>query len=70
MIDAETIERLKLMRLSGMAQVLIEMGDPNVSEHLTAPEIIRLAVDREFDRRRTKQCVGLSTQAGLSAAVM
>jgi len=30
-IDAETIERLKLMRLSGMAQVLIEMGDPNVS---------------------------------------
>jgi len=65
-IDAETIERLKLMRLSGMAQVLIEMGDPNVSEHLTAPEIIRLAVDREFDRRRNSKLHRLTKAADLA----
>jgi DNA replication protein DnaC len=66
MIDSETINRLKMMRLSGMAQCLAELGDINHAQGLSTPDIVKLAVDREWDRRQNSKLKRLAKSAGLA----
>lgn len=46
MIDQETRHRLQQMRLTGMADALIELTAPDAPGNLTAVEVVRMAVDR------------------------
>ena len=45
MIDAQTLDRLKAMRLSGMAECFENLADTNGhSGRLTGPEMVKMAV--------------------------
>lgn len=66
MIDEETLSRLRQMRLNGMADCLIELGAPGWPGRLGAVEVIRMAVDREWERRRNAKLARLRHQAALA----
>ena len=52
MIDIETLTRLKTMRLSGMAEYFENLADTPGTGALTGPEMVKQAVDWEYERRR------------------
>ena len=59
MIDTETLSRLKAMRLSGMAEYFENLaGTTGQNNTLTGPEMAKMAVDWEYERRRTASCTG------------
>ena len=66
MIDHDTLARLKAMRLSGMADCLVNLADTPRPTALTAPEIVKLAVDWEWERRRNSKLRRLRRQAQLA----
>ena len=66
MIDVETLTRLKTMRLSGMAEYFEKLGDTTDLGALTGPEMVKQAVDWEYERRRDSKLHRLRRQAGLA----
>ncbi len=52
MIDIETLTRLKMMRLSGMAEYFENLADTPTAATMTGPELVKQAVDWEYERRR------------------
>jgi len=55
MIDIETLTRLKMMRLSGMAEYFENLADTTATATLSGPELVKQAVDWEYERRRDTQ---------------
>ena len=67
MIDIQTLDRLKAMRLSGMAEYFENLADTNgTNGRLTGPEMIKMAVDWEYERRRNSKLHRLRKTAGLA----
>lgn len=66
MIDVETLTRLKTMRLSGMAEYFEKLADTTDLGALTGPEMVKQAVDWEYERRRDNKLHRLRRQAGLA----
>lgn len=62
MIDVETLARLKAMRLSGMAEYFENLAATPTGA-LSGPEMVKMAVDWEYERRRTSK---LRRAAGLA----
>lgn len=67
MIDVETLARLKAMRLSGMAEYFENLADATGTHSvLTGPEMVKMAVDCEYERRRDSKLHRLRKHAGLA----
>ena len=66
MIDIETLTRLKTMRLSGMAEYFENLADTPSTGELNGPEMVKQAVDWEYERRRNAKLHRLRRQAGLA----
>lgn len=66
MIDLDTIARLKALRLSGMAAALEEIDDLDRHGALTTPEVIKIAVEREWERRQNSKLARLRKNAHLA----
>jgi DNA replication protein DnaC len=66
MIDQDTLAKLKMMRLSGMADFFEDLANPGWPTHLTAVEVIKMAVDREWERRRNTKLARLRRAATLA----
>ncbi|HZJ03935.1 MAG TPA: ATP-binding protein [Nocardioidaceae bacterium] len=66
MIDIETLTRLKTMRLSGMAEYFDNLADTPGVGALSGPEMVKQAVDWEYERRRNSKLHRLRRQAGLA----
>ena len=66
MIDIETLTRLKTMRLSGMAEYFENFTETTGTGQLTGPEMVKQAVDWEYERRRNSKLHRLRRQAGLA----
>ena len=66
MIDIETLTRLKMMRLSGMAEYFENLADTPTAATLSGPELVKQAVDWEYERRRDSKLHRLRRQAGLA----
>jgi DNA replication protein DnaC len=66
MIDTETLTRLKAMRLSGMAQYFENLADTTETGPLTGPEMVKMAVDWEYERRRDHKLRRLRRKAALA----
>lgn len=66
MIDVETLTRLKTMRLSGMAEYFENLADTPTAATLTGPELVKQAVDWEYERRRDSKLHRLRRQASLA----
>ncbi|MCL1897868.1 MAG: ATP-binding protein [Micrococcales bacterium] len=65
MIDIDTAVKLKTMRLSGMAECLEQISEPGGATTLSTVEVVRLMVDREWERRRNTKLARLRRKAGL-----
>ncbi len=67
MIDVQTLTRLKAMRLSGMAEYFENLADTTGNNAtLTGPEMVKMAVDWEYERRRDSKLHRLRKHAGLA----
>ena len=67
MIDVETLARLKTMRLSGMAEYFENLaGTTGKNPTLTGPEMVKMAVDWEYERRRDSKLARLRKRADLA----
>lgn len=66
MIDIETLTRLKTMRLSGMAEYFENLADITTASNLSGPEMVKQAVDWEYERRRDSKLRRLRRAAGLA----
>lgn len=67
MFDHATIEKLRLLRLSGMADALEEIDQLDRNGKFTTNEILNLAVDREWERRQNTKLSRLRKNARLAA---
>jgi len=66
-IDIETLARLKAMRLSGMAEYFENLtNNTGKNATLTGPEMVKMAVDWEYERRRDSKLHRLRRHAGLA----
>jgi DNA replication protein DnaC len=66
-IDVQTLTRLKAMRLSGMAEYFENLADTTGNNGtLTGPEMVKMAVDWEYERRRDSKLHRLRKHAGLA----
>jgi len=66
-IDVETLARLKAMRLTGMAEYFENLTDTTgKTVSLTGPEMVKMAVDWEYERRRDSKLHRLRKHAGLA----
>lgn len=66
MIDTETLTRLKMMRLSGMAEYFQNLAEVTDAATLSGPELVKQAVDWEYERRRDAKLHRLRRQADLA----
>lgn len=66
MIDTETLARLKAMRLSGMADYFENLATTTGTGQLAGPEMVKMAVDWEYERRRDSKLHRLRRAAGLA----
>ena len=67
MIDVETLSRLKAMRLSGMAEYFENLAAATGQNNtLTGPEMVKMAVDWEYERRRNSKLHRLRRHAALA----
>ena len=66
MIDIETLTRLKTMRLSGMVEYFEQLTTVTGGDaRLSGPDMIKQAVDWEYERRRGSKLRRLRRSAGL-----
>jgi len=66
MIDEQTLTRLKMMRLSGMADCFDQLASTPSTAPLTGPELVKLGVDWEWERRRDAKLARLRRRAHLA----
>ena len=67
MIDIETLSRLKAMRLTGMAEYFENLAEQTaIIGAPSGPEMVKMAVDWEYERRRNSKLGRLRKQAGLA----
>jgi len=66
MIDVETISRLKAMRLSGMAEYFENLAAETGPGQISGPEMVKMAVDWEYERRRDSKLRRLRRKAALA----
>ena len=66
MIDVQTLARLKTMRLSGMAEYFENLAEATGLDRPTGPEMVKMAVDWEYQRRRNSKLHRLRRQAALA----
>lgn len=66
MIDLETLARLREMRLPAMAEYFEKLADTPSVGTLSGPEMIKQAVDWEYERRRDSKLHRLRRQAELA----
>ena len=67
MIDTETLSRLKAMRLSGMAEYFENLASATGQNNtLTGAEMVKMAVDWEYERRRNSKLHRLRRHAALA----
>jgi DNA replication protein DnaC len=67
MIDVETLARLKAMRLTGMAEYFENLAGTTAGNGaLTGPEMVKMAVDWEYERRRDSKLRRLRKYACLA----
>jgi DNA replication protein DnaC len=67
MIDVETLARLKAMRLSGMAEYFENLAATTGHDSkLSGPQMVKMAVDWEYERRRDSKLHRLRKHAGLA----
>lgn len=66
MIDIETLTRLKMMRLSGMAEYFENLATTTDAATVSGPELVKQAVDWEYERRRDAKLHRLRRHAGLA----
>ena len=66
MIDVQTLGRLKAMRLSGMAECFENLSAATGAKQLTGPEMVKMAVDWEYERRRNSKLHRLRRHAELA----
>ncbi len=66
MIDVQTLDRLKMMRLSGMAEYFENLAAATDAAQPTGPEMVKMAVDWEYERRRNSKLHRLRRHAGLA----
>jgi DNA replication protein DnaC len=67
MIDVQTLDRLKAMRLSGMAEYFENLAAATTgAQRPTGPEMVKMAVDWEYERRRNNKLHRLRRHAGLA----
>ena len=58
MIDVQTLDRLKAMRLSGMAEYFENLAATTGAQWPTGPEMVKMAVDWEYEVAATASCTG------------
>ena len=66
MIDVQTLDRLKAMRPSGMAEYFENLAATTGAQRPTGPEMVKMAVDWEYERRRNNKLHRLRRHAGLA----
>ncbi|MDR2380266.1 MAG: ATP-binding protein, partial [Bifidobacteriaceae bacterium] len=66
MIDTDTLARLRAMRLSGMAQCFEQIAETPGQANLTAPEVVKMAIEWEWERRQNSKLTRLRRQAALA----
>jgi len=66
MIDVQTLDRLKAMRLSGMAEYFENLAATTGAQRPTGPEMVKMAVDWEYERRRNSKLHRLRRHAALA----
>jgi DNA replication protein DnaC len=64
-IDQQTMDRLRMMRLSGMADCLEQAGMPGQAPP-SGPDLVKMAVDWEWERRRNSKLRRLRRRAALA----
>ena len=66
MVDNETTMKLRAMKLSGIAECLENLASvPNAAGYTTS-DVIKMAVDHEWDRRRNSKLKRLQKKASLA----
>ena len=66
MIDVQTLSRLKAMRLSGMVEYFENLTAATGADRPTGPEMVKMAVDWEYERRRNSKLHRLRRHAALA----
>ena len=66
MIDVQTLDRLKAMRLSGMAEYFQNLAATPGATQPNGPDMVKMAVDWEYERRRNSKLHRLRSRAGLA----
>ena len=66
MIDVQTLSRLKAMRPSGMAEYFENLAAATGADRPTGPEMVKMAVDWEYERRRNSKLHRLHRHAALA----
>lgn len=66
MIDVQTLDRLKAMRLTGMAEYFQNLAGAPGARQPSGPEMVKMAVDWEYERRRNSKLHRLRRHAGLA----
>ncbi len=66
MIDVQTLDRLKAMRLSGMAEYFQNLAATTGQRQPSGPEMVKMAVDWEYERRRNSKLHRLRRHAALA----
>jgi DNA replication protein DnaC len=66
MIDSETLIKLRAMKLSGMAECLENIISLPSARSYTTPEIVKMSVDYEWDRRQNSKLKKLQKRASLA----
>jgi DNA replication protein DnaC len=63
MVDNETLIKMRSMRLSGMAECLESIASAPAEVNYTSPEIIKMMVDYEWDKKQNAKLARLQKQS-------
>ena len=66
MIDNDTLVRLRSMRLSGMTECFERLVEQVDQTGLLTPQVVQMAVDFEYERRRNSKLARLRRRANLA----
>ncbi|MDR0514797.1 MAG: ATP-binding protein [Coriobacteriaceae bacterium] len=66
MVDNETLIKLRSMHLSGMAECSESLASLPQDRGYSAPEVVKLICDHEWDRRQSSKLRRLQKRAGLA----
>lgn len=66
MIDNNTLIKLRSLRLSGMAECFEHLAEQVDQTNLSTPQVVEMAVDWEYERRRNSRLTRLRRRANLA----